>query len=184
MNRRMLLLLTLTTLLVALTSWLSYRSDTPAPQQGQTVQQAPDYFLHGLVATVTDANGNISHNLSAESLLHYPDTDTTALQQPVITTFGPQRSDWVVRAEQGEIAGQEEEIMLRGSVQLEQRGETPLQLLTDWLRIDAEHQLASTDAPVLLTSPAARVEGIGMQAYGKEQRLQLHSTVRGHYVFD
>lgn len=180
----MLMLLTLIILLVVLTSWLSYRSDSLAPQQEQAAQQAPDYFLHDLEATVTDENGHPSHNLSAESMLHYPDTDTTIMQQPVISVFGPERSDWLVRAELGEIAGQEKQIMLRGNVQLEQQGATPLQLLTDWLRIDAEQQYATTDAPVLLKSPSARVEGIGMQAYGKEQRLLLQSTVRGHYAFD
>lgn len=184
MNRRMLMLLPLIILLVVLSSWLSYRSESPAPQRDQAAQQAPDYYLHGIEATVTGKNGRPSHTLKAESLLHYPDSDTTTLQQPVINVFRPKRSNWLIRAEQGEITGQEKQIMLRGSVRLQQRGETPLQLLTAWLRINPEEQYATTDAPVLLKSPATRVEGIGMQAYGKEQRMLLHSTVRGHYGFD
>ncbi|MCW8827906.1 MAG: LPS export ABC transporter periplasmic protein LptC [Gammaproteobacteria bacterium] len=180
----MLLLLTLTAVLAALTSWLSGRSKAPSPQQGETAQQQPDYFLHGLSATVTDRQGKPSHRLLADSLFHYPQKNVTELEQPDITVFGGNNNHWQARAEQGTLQGEGEQILLQGDVRLNQHGEQRLDLHTEWLHIDINRHYAETDAAVLLTSPAARVEGIGMQAYGKEQRLQLLSAVRGYYEID
>ena len=184
MNRRMLLLLIFVTLLFALTSWLSHKSDAPSPQKTAAIQQLPDYFIRGLDSTITGEDGAPSHRLSADSLTHYPHTDTTELTQPALTIFERDRTAWQASAEHGTLVGGEEELLLRGQVQLNQRGDHRLDVLTEWLRIDIERQYAETDAPVTLTNPSSQLEGVGMQAYGEEQRLLLHSNVRGHYAID
>lgn len=180
----MLLLIAFVTLLVVLTSWLSRKSGTPSPGETAAANQLPDYYLHGLEATITGEDGSPRHRLKAETLRHYPDTDTTELEQPDVTVLGKGNATWHVRATRGTVETAAQQILLSGEVRLRQRGDNGMEMQTEWLRLDTARQYAETDASVLLKSRSARVQGIGMQAYGEQQRLLLQSTVRGRYVTD
>lgn len=184
MNRRMLLLLTLIAILAAFTGWLSYRSSAPAPRPSSAAETLPDYYLNGLEAIVTNSSGKPSHRMTAESLTHYPADDSTTLQQPEVTVFSQQGERWLASAELGTMYAANDELLLSGAVRLESNGGRPLQLTTEWLRINTQQQYAQTDAPVVLQSAGARIEGIGMQAFGAEQRLLLNANVRGNYAVD
>lgn len=182
MNRRMLLLLGFVALLVVFTSWLSRKSEAPAPQGRAAAESLPDYFMRGIDSRITDREGNISHRLTAESLFHYPENDLSELEQPDVTILGENRTSWRATALSGRIEGDAQQLLLQGDVRLRQHGENELNLQTDWLQIDTARHYAQTDAPVTLEGPSTRVHGIGMQAYGDEQRLLLLSSVRGRYA--
>lgn len=182
MNRRMLLLLGFVALLVVFTSWLSRQGETPGPRAPETAKHQPDYFIHGMDATVTDLNGRTSHRLIADSLFHYPDDDTSELENPDIRIFGERDENWFATGQQGFVAGKQGQVTLRGDVRLRQRGVEELDVETEWLLIDSERHYAETDAPVTLVSSAARVQGVGLKAFGEEQRMLILSSVRGRYA--
>lgn len=182
MTRRMLLLIALVTLLAIATNWLSQKSEK-RPPKSTSAQHLPDYFIRGLNSTVTDKNGKPSHQLQAESLVHYPDDDVTELKHPDITVLGDEKaSRWHATARQGKVEGKNNRILLQGDVNLHQSGDGELLLQTESLRIDSARHYAETDAPVTLHSAGTKLQGTGMKAYGDEQRLQLLSDVRGKYA--
>lgn len=182
MTRRMLLLFAVVALLVIGTSWLSRKSVAPSPKSAATSHQ-PDYFINGLDSTVTDEHGNPSYRLRAESLIHYPDNDTTELTQPDITVLGRQNeARWHATAATGKVESRQKQMLLHGNVTLKQSGSNKLELHTEWLQIDTARHYAETGAPVTLLASGTTLEGIGMRAYGDEQRLQLLSSVRGKYA--
>ncbi len=183
MNRTMLLLLVFVSLLVVLTSWLSRKSEKPSEQEQASARELPDYYLNGLNSTITGKNGQPSHRMTAASLTHYPESGTTELKQPDITVYGIHRGTWHATANAGTVEG-EQEIYLKGKVVLQQKGTQQLDLHTDWLRIDTAKHYAETDAPVRITSQSSRLQGIGMQVYGEQQRVLLRSAVRGQYAVD
>lgn len=181
MNRRMLLLLGFVALLVVLTSWLSRQGEVPAPGRAKAPAHQPDYFIHGMQATLTGPDGQPTHHLLADTLYHYPDDDTSELENPDIRVFGVDSANWHAIGREGFVAGKQGQLTLRGEVRLRQEGAEELDVQTDWLLIDSKRRYAETDAPVTLTTPDSRVEGIGLKAYGQEQRMQLLSSVRGRY---
>lgn len=184
MNRRMLLLILFVTLLFALTSWLTHKSDTPSPQKTAAARQLPDYFIRGLDSMITGEDGIVSHRLSAESLVHYPENNTTELTRPKLNILDPDRTTWRATADYGTLEGDRQQLLLRGDVRLSQQSDKKLDVLTERLRIDIERQYAETDGSVVLKGPSTRLEGTGMKAYGEQERLLLLSNVRGHYETD
>lgn len=182
MTQRMLLLIALVALLAVATSWLSRKSET-APPKSAAARHLPDYFIRGLESTVTDKNGRPSHQLRADYLVHFPDNDTTELERPDVTVLGDVKgSHWHATAVHGKVEGAQQQILLRGDVKLKQYGKNELDVQTDWLRIDSHRRYADTKAPVTLKSAGTQLHGIGMKAYGDEQRLILLSAVRGKYA--
>lgn len=182
MNRRALIIISLVTLLVIATTWLSQRSDKPVPRTAQTEVQLADYFIRGFDGTVTTANGLPSYHLVSGSLTHFAESDTIELTQPNLTVFRPQEEQWQVEAENGTMEGDGNQVTLRGKVILTQQSKTqPLQLRTDELLLYPDSQYGETDYPVTISAPSGSVSGVGMKVYGKENRLLLLSDVRGRY---
>jgi lipopolysaccharide export system protein LptC len=107
----------------------------------------------------------------------------TELKQPDITVYGVQRGTWHASADKGTVQG-EQEIYLQGNVHLRQRGKEKLDLRTERLRIDTARHYAETDALVRITAHSSRLQGVGMKAYGEQQRILLQSAVRGQYAVD
>ena len=180
MSRRTLLLLGIA-LLVVLTSWLSQQQGQPG-KSGTESANLPDYFIKGFSSSVTDEQGQISQRLDADTLTHYPDNDLTTLARPNITVINTDGANWHATAEYGELSGGDErKLLLRDQVVLRQQGNESLTLHTDWLRIEGERRYAETDAPIVIESAKGRIEGVGLNLYGKEQRLLVRSEVRGQY---
>jgi len=178
----MLLVFGIVALLAIATSWLSRKSEAPVSRT-TAAQNLPDYFINDVDTTVTDEQGLPSHELRASSLVHYPNNDTTKLVQPDITILNTDKgSRWHASAREGEIAGQQQLIRLSGDVRLKQQGENVLELQTERLSIDNRRRYAETDAPVTLLSNGSQMHGIGMKAYGDQQRILLLSSVRGEYA--
>ena len=182
MNRRLLLILSLVTLLVIATTWLSQTSDKPGPGAKQVSAQIADYFIRGFDATVTATDGTPSHHMTSESVTHYAESGVVEMTQPRITVFRPQEEQWQVEAEQGRREGDGNLLTLRGNVLLTQKSRTqPLQVQTDELFIYPDTQYGETETPVTISSPNGRISGVGMKVYGEENRLLLLSDVRGRY---
>lgn len=182
MSRRNLLRLFLVALLVFVTTWLSQKGKEPKPTPDQAGVPITTYFIRGLDATVTTAEGLPSHHMKSDALLYFADSDHTELKQPQLTVFLPQGEQWQVEAADGRIDGQSNQISLEGTVILTQRSDNqPLKLETDHLQLYPETRYGESDTLVTVSAPSGRISGVGMQLYGDERRLLLLSEVQGHY---
>lgn len=183
MNRRLRLILILL-VPVLLSTWLLREQKPAPPQQDAEALDQPDYFLRGVNAFSTNAQGQLQHRLEAESLSHFPQGDYVLLSNPRIAVHQADGSHWTIQASHGQLFEQEQEFMLRGAVQIEQHGSAQgVRLETESLRLLPDQQFAESSEAVVLQMPGSRLEGLGMELYGKEQRLLLLSTVRGvHHV--
>jgi lipopolysaccharide export system protein LptC len=180
MNRRLLLLLGIALLVIA-TTWLSRQQIEPGKTE-IAGKQLPDYFIKTFNSSSTDLQGRANQRLSATTLYHYPDNDLTTFTQPDISVSNEDSSQWHATADSGELyGGEQRSLLLQDNVVLRQRSDDPVTLHTQWLRIESERRYAETDAPVTIESAAGRIEGVGLNLYGDEQRLVVRSAVRGHY---
>ena len=182
MSRRNLLRLFLVALLVFATTWLSQKGKEPEQAPDQAGVPITTYFIRGLDATVTTAEGLPSHRMKSDALRYYADSDHTELKQPQLTVFLPQGEQWHVEAADGRIEGQNKQISLEGTVILTQRSDTqPLKVETDHLQLYPDTRYGESDALVTISAPSGHISGVGMQLYGDERRLLLLSEVQGHY---
>lgn len=182
MNRNTLLVLALVALLVVATTWLSEKSEQPKPVTPAEAEGVVDYFIRGFDGTETASNGTPSQLLKAASLRHYAATGVTELEQPDLTIYRKPGEQWLVRAHQGRMTDEGNELQLSGQVILTQRSkQQPLTLSTDNLILYPQRHFAETKSAVTITAPTGKIQGVGMKVYGDEQRLLLLSTIRGTY---
>jgi lipopolysaccharide export system protein LptC len=181
LNLRALLVVSLVTLLVIATTWLSETTEKPALEPEEAAALT-DYFLRDFEATVTGADGHPSHHIKSGSMIHFAESGVVELTNPRLTVFRPQGEHWQAEAEQGRMEGDGNEVILRGKVILKQQSRArPLQVNTEKLHLFPDTQYGETDTPVTISSPGGRLSGVGMKVYGEENRLLLLSDVRGRY---
>lgn len=182
MSRRTLLLILAAIAALALSQWLSRQAEWEQDQADRARRHIPDYFLTDFTATTMGPEGRPEHRLSAERLVHYADDDTSDLTQPRVVVFRTGENHWYARAERGKVGPGGEVVYLSDNVELYQpgsAGEAPLTVTTERLEIHPRKSYAETDAAVTLTGPGSRVEGTGLRAYFKQERLELLTEVSG-----
>lgn len=145
----------------------------------------PDYFLNALRTTEMDATGAPLRRLEAAEMKHYPDDDSTEIDQPVLTLFQGREPPWRIRSEDAWLSGDGELLLLQGRVQIDREAsenQRPITIITRNLRVQAEANYAETDHELQIRSLGSWVESTGMRAwFGKPMRLKLLSNVRGRY---
>ncbi len=182
MNRRTLLFVLFALGALLLSNWLSRQAEDEQARSEQVRRHIPDYFLNDFTATTMGPTGQPEYRLSAERMEHYPDTDTSELTKPQMVFYRTGERNWHARANRGRVGPGGEVVYLSGNVEIHQPGvvgEPPRRLVTDHIEMYPQRDYAETDAPVTVTGPRTRIDGVGLRAYLEQERLVLLSEVSG-----
>ncbi len=106
-------------IIAALTAWLEQKLGQPVP--AETVSAAerhdPDYYIENFVATGLDGQGR-QYVMDALRLVHFPDDETSLVDQPHVIQYTAEAGPRHVYAESGLISADGTEILLRGTVKI------------------------------------------------------------------
>jgi lipopolysaccharide export system protein LptC len=183
MNGRGLPLLPLSALavLVILTFWLSrfvqphnFRSDGKS-------RHDPDLVVDKFVAQKLNPVGDVQYVLRADSMMHYPDDDSSMLKTVLFTATETGKPPLTANAPQGRLLGAEDEILLEGGVviQTEASGKLPpIKLSTPKLTIQTKKNIASSKDGVLLESPTTRINAASFEL-NSQTRVLVLNRVKG-----
>ncbi|MEP7371155.1 MAG: LPS export ABC transporter periplasmic protein LptC [Nitrosospira sp.] len=169
-------------LLAALLFWVNQSARAPSPVQDEDSRRAaPDYMIENFSAVRMDRDGVSRHLLSAKRMLHYPDDDTTDLEQPRFINTEPGKPAMQVDADQAKMSANGEDIYLTGNVRVlrsagKGRGETTM--TTSFLHLLPDDGIAKTDRPVVITEANAVIKAVGMEVSNRTQVTRLLSQVR------
>lgn len=170
-------------LLAALTYWLDHAvQSTPAASADKQLQHDPDFIIETLLATRMDVNGRIRDTLRAAKMMHYPDDDTTTLEQPhyVNLTRGEPLSvtsrEARVTSNAGNIYFHREVVARRAAP-----AGTALQVNTEYLHVLPDDNIAKTNQHVTVTDANMKIEAAGMELNNETRVLKLRGNVRGVY---
>lgn len=177
--------LTLLALLAALTLWIDRTVQPPQPKRDGSSRHDVDYRMNDFTSTRTDRNGNPRHVLSAAELAHYPDDDSTYLVRPRFTQYAARKPYTQIHGQRGQVSRDGENVYFMDNVQVE-RGATPgrgkMTVLTDYLHLIPEQEMAITDRPVsILQEPRTVIRATGMEYNKKLRTVKLFNRVRVHY---
>jgi len=180
-NARQLLLFSALLTGAAVSGWLlqgqDILADRPAPSP-----RGPDLFVNGMDVSILGEDGHVHYRVQASRLDHYPYDDHAELTNPSMEVFGDQQPVWNARSEHGRVADQGDTVWLLGRVEIHrppQAGQRPLRVVTRDLLVKPQADTAETVAAAVIESGAYRIEGVGMLANIRENRLDLRSRVRG-----
>jgi len=170
--------------LLSATYWLNQQA-LPGPAKPESARHDPDAIMDNFSATSLNDQGVPDFIMAATRLIHYPDDDSTTLDDPRITMLSPGQPAIHATAEHGSISGKGEDLYLRDNVKVlreasAQQGQLTVQ--TDYLHISPDQNLADTDRPVTIVEAHNIVHATGMELDNKTRILKLLSNVRSVHV--
>ncbi len=167
-------------LLVGLTMWLERATRVDdRPSSGKS-RHDPDVIVDNFTVRRFDPSGQVQHTLTAQQLRHYPDDDTTELDQPLLLYRGKQ-SPTRISAERALLTKDGKEAILRDNVRVLREaspGNPEMTLETSVLNVYPDDEIARTDQPVKLTQGKSVAHGVGMVADRVKQTYILESRVK------
>jgi lipopolysaccharide export system protein LptC len=144
----------------------------------------PDYVVTNFTTTTYNRDGAVETVMSAATMVHYPDDDTTELIAPRLVHAKPQQARFSVRAERGQLSRDGDEIFLYDDVLLvrDATGERPeARMTTEFLHVLRDRSLARTDRHVKIVEGTRLLSGRGMEYDNASRELVLRSDVRARF---
>lgn len=172
-------------LLALLTFWINESVQSPAPKLDGSGRHDPDYIISNFETTQTDITGALRHKLAATEMRHFPDNNSTLLQNPTYTQFAMNKPSTKLEGERGEMSDDGKLIELFGRVMMTreafaEKGQMTLE--TDYLKLEPNEDFFSTPKPVIIRqAPSTVIHAIGMEYDKKQETTTLLSRVRAHY---
>lgn len=175
--------------LAALTYWLDAQVQrVPHAADGST-RHDPDMVVSGLSAVNLGPEGRVLQELSARRGRHFPDDQTTELDQLTIVATEPGRPRLEVTADRGKLSADREHAFFYGNVKAtreaagaDQPIQGPLTLTTDYLHVTWKTQRVQTDRPVTIIEPRAIIRGTGLEYDHESRTFKLFSNVSGEFT--
>ncbi len=156
---------------------------SPVPRKDAT-RHEPDFIVEEFTLTRMSPRGKPETALTAPKMLHFPDDQSTLLEQPRYQQHSEDRPALRVVGDKGSVSKDGEIVRVEGNVVVTREGEKgrpELQMTTSSLEIDPKNEIARTNEAVTITEGESVLRGIGMFVNGKTREFELHSRVQGTY---
>jgi len=141
------------------------------------------YYMLGPRLTGTGTNGDIIYRISADSAEQSLEDGGITLKAVRMAYDPGTEIPWSLVADQGRVPPDGKVIELSGNViaTSEKQGQLPTIFFTEQLEVDPDLYIATTKHKVTIENAGSRIYATGMQAWFREDRLQLASNVNGKY---
>lgn len=162
-------------------------SDTPTTEQGDSsVVSGVDYFLTGVATREFNQKGELSNQLTADRVNHYPARQGAELVNPVVTFAPTSEKPSVLQSKTGFVFDDNDRIDLADQVVLTHNPHTAQasQLRTSELTFFRKDGIAKTDAAVEITQQNHIKTATGMITNFNTHTSELLSNVKGTFYVD
>lgn len=163
--------------------WLSLQV-RPLPPASAELRHDVDYAVDGLRSTVLDLQGKPHFDIAVEKMWHFPDDDSTHLQQPHLTRFFSDRGPTEISALRGMLNSRGDDVFLQDAVELLQHGKDGAlerRFLTEYLHVQPDLGQAETDQSVRLIDRHNSIDAVGMELDEKARTVKLLRHVRAQH---
>lgn len=170
--------------LAALTFWLNQKVQPPQGARDGSNRHDPDYVVENFSATRMGPDGIPRYILSAKKMVHYPDDDTTHLEEPRLLHTDPGKPPIRVSADEALLSSDGEQAYLMGNVKVirDPSGErSAIQMATSYLHVIPDRNIAETDKPVTITDANTVIDAVGLELNNETRVLKLLSRVKSRY---
>jgi len=173
-------LLLATLLLFTLVDWKD------SVQQTKTPAQAPrqvDFFATDVRTVQFQPDGSLHSQMRSPKVEHLLGSEITLLSTPDLLFYQGYQEPWHINSRLAEISPDGKQVELIDNVHINHQDEKNGSILITSARMMffPEQEYATSDVLVRIQNEQGIIQGIGMQAWLKESRLNLLSTVRGQY---
>jgi lipopolysaccharide export system protein LptC len=169
-------------LAVALVTGWFVQDESILTDQAPPSPRGPDLFVDNMDLKIIGEDGNVHYRIQASRLDHFPYDDHSDLKTPFVQVFSQQQVIWDARSENGRVADQGDTVWLLGRTVINRpqiADQQAINVVTSDVLVKPQADTAETDSTAVITSGRYRIEGIGMLANFREDRVDLRSRVRG-----
>ena len=171
-------------LLLGATYWLNQQiKPLPNVPDGKK-RHDPDFIINNLSATTLNEQGLPRFILSAKKMVHYPDNDSTHLDELHLSSLSPDAPPVYTTARQGEISSKGNEVFLHDEVRLVRAADTTqseMNLTTTYLHAVPDLGLMETNQPLVMTDAHNTIQAVGMTFDNKARVIKLLAQVRSQH---
>ncbi len=171
--------------LLGATYWLNQQVQPGPVKPDSKLRHDPDAIVENFSATKMNDLGIPSFILAASKMLHFPDDDSTTLDQPHITMLSAVHPAIHATSMRGTISSNGDEIFLLDNVVLTRDAsarQNELKLFTEYLHVVPDRNLTDTDRAVTITDAHSTVHATGLEMNSQTRILKLLSQVNSIYV--
>lgn len=176
--------LILLALLAALTFWLDRKVQPPTHSPDGKSRHDPDFIMEGFSAVQMNPDGTRRYSLSARRLVHFPDDNSTDLEEPRLAYYDYERAPVTVRSRTAKATTGGDNVYFYDDVQVVRAAydENPqLGLFTSYLHVIPDRDFAQTDKPVRIVEGNSTANAVGLEFDNRTRRFRLLSEVKANY---
>ena len=168
---------------IALLIWLPDNNTTNNNQQDDQ-ELLPEFTAKMLHQELYDEQGQLHQKVISESMEHFKEISLTHFLKPDFTLYENQQPNWRIVAMGGTL--QEGLLILDKQVTMHQmvEGSQVKTIQTEYLEIDLNAKLVTTDSPVIIQGEQLIITGQGLEANLNEGMIRLTNQVntlfKGH----
>lgn len=173
--------LALLILLAVLTFWLDRAVQLPTLARDGSSRHDPDYIVENFSATRMGLDGAPRYTLSAKRMLHYPDDDTTHLEQPRFVSTESAKPVLRAKADQATLSSNGENVYLSGNVIMQREasdGQGGTTIASRFLHVIPDDDIIKTDKAATITGTGFVINAVGVVINNRTRVMQLLSQVR------
>lgn len=171
--------------IAALLSWGLVQLNERHDAEVKIAQNSPDFMSKGYYKKQMNSDGLPKSELLAKHMLHFKDDGSTHFDEPVMTLYHPGQAPWIIKAEQGVMEKDGDNLLLLGSALISREAlqrKNALSIKTADLKVKLSTHFAQTDAWTEITSTPHKTSGTGMEVtFASPIHLKLLSNVKGRY---
>lgn len=173
---------TILALLAALSFWLQSVVDMPEPRRDGKLRHDPDTIVERFVVRHLDAQGQLKYRLQSPHMQHFPDDDSSLIQNPKLTHVRPDAANMILSGKQALVTERGDHVYLWGEVSATraataQRPEMVARMHD--LTVRPNDGIATTKSAVEITEGQTRLKGVGMDLDNNRSTFVLKSQVSG-----
>ncbi len=160
--------------------WLNLQVKPFEPSTGAQRHDV-DFVVYGLRSVALNTEGQPRFTLLTEKMWHYPDDDSTHMQNPSLTSFHKNQPPTMIDARKGMLSSKGEEIQLHEDVRIFRSGRLPSQAQhfnTEYLRVLPDDGWAETNFPVLMFDRYNTINAVGMELNNEARTVKFLKQVR------
>ena len=162
------------------------RTRSEEPERREIPSLGIGYYLSNAEITGTGPSGQVLYRVTALRASQSLDDSSVDLDRIKLIYTPEDGVSWDFQADEGRIPPDGTMVQFFGRV-LALAGDAAVgaaeaRITTDYLEVDPETLVASTDSKVFIDYDGQQINGTGMRLYLEEDRLQLLSNVNGKFI--
>jgi lipopolysaccharide export system protein LptC len=157
-------------MLAGLTLWLNYVVQSKPVETAAKLRHDPEYIVDNFSARQLGVDGDVLYTLSARKMIHYPDDDTTHLEDVSFNAFEKNQPPLKILSNNALLTSKADEIFFSGIVVIVRAafaGWEKTTMRTTYLHVIPDKGIGETDKDVEVVEANNVINATGMELNNK-----------------